>query len=156
MRSLLLPLPLFYTSTRNRYGLLDCPPFTVSFFLGHDLFHFRFLLKMTDITGIIHIAQRCYFLWEIINTMLSVLLVTEACYAINENNNKENQGKLPYFRHKLAFLLAKIGKPILCWHFLWQHKLPFCQRKLKKNLFCVRIFLPRQKKCEYQWLLFPL
>lgn len=23
--------------------------------------------------------------------MVSVLLVTEACYAINENNNKENQ-----------------------------------------------------------------
>ena len=37
--------------------------------------------------GIICIAQRLTY--ASINTMLSVLFATEACYTIKENNNKE-------------------------------------------------------------------
>ena len=44
-------------------------------------------------------TNMCYFLLESINTMLSVLFATEACYTIKENNSKEKpfcRGKLPF------------------------------------------------------------
>ena len=60
--------------------------------------------------------------------MLSVLFAIEACYTIQEDNNKEKSfcpGKLPF-----------------C-----QHKLPFCMHKLKKAYFA-SAFSPRGKKSE--------
>ena len=77
-----------------------------------------FLLKMTDMIGIICIAQRptFYFLWESINTMLSVLFVTEVCCTIKENNKK----KIIFLRHVtilstwITILLAKIEKSLFC------------------------------------------
>ena len=65
-------------------------------------FLFNFFLKMTDMAGTIPVAQRltCYFWWKSINTILSVLFATEACYTIKENNNIEKS----FDRSKLTIL----------------------------------------------------
>ena len=106
---------------------------------------------MTDMSGIISIAQRltCYFLWESINTMLSVLFATEACYTIKENNNKEKllyQPKLPFYWRKLikayfatAFFFA--GANYHFSHANWE------------KLILRRHYLSAAKKSELQGLL---
>ena len=46
----------------------------------------------------------CYFLWESINIVLSVLFANEAYFTIKENNNKEKSfywGQLPFCQRKL-------------------------------------------------------
>ena len=57
-------------------------------------------------------TNKCYFLWESISNMLSVLFATEAWYTIKENNREKSfcQGKLPFFWHKLPFCQLKLRK----------------------------------------------
>ena len=54
-----------------------------------------------------------YFLWESINTALSVLFATESSHTIKENNNKEKsfcQGKITILLVQITILLTQIEK----------------------------------------------
>ena len=109
--------------------------------LGNDLSSFGFLLKMTDMSGIIRIAQILTSVASSINSMLSVLFATESCYTVKENNNKENslcQRKLPFYWRKLReeyFVMS---------HFLTV-QITIFPTQIEKCLFCMGIILPRPK-----------
>ena len=69
-------------------------------------------------------------MWENINIILPVLIANKVCCTVKEGKESVTvkvksfqQGKLPFYRSKLPFWLPK----------------------LRKNPFCVDIFLPRQK-----------
>ena len=109
--------------------------------LGNDLSSFSFLLKMTDMSGVICIAQRLTCVISSINSMLSALFATEACYAVKENNNKGNS----LCQRKLPFCWRKLREE----YFVMSHFLPaqitIFPTQIEKSLFCVGIILPRQK-----------
>ena len=118
-----------------------CSIQSILLLLGNDLSSFGFLLKMTDMSGIIRIAQILTCVVSSINSMLSVLFATESCYTVKENNNKENslcQRKLPFYWRKLREE-----------YFVMSHFLPvqitIFPTQIEKSLFCVGIILPRQK-----------
>ena len=100
--------------------------------LGNDLSSFSFLMKMTDMAGIIHIAQRltcAIFFCESINTMLSLLFGTESCYTIRK------------------MIIRKIILPrqvtiLPTWSTI-------LQQKLKKIYFALKFFSQRKLRKAY-------
>ena len=125
--------------------------YSILLLLGNGISSFSFSLKMKDkAVDDMYCTKTnmCYFSWESINSMLSVLFATETCSTIKENNTKEKlfcRGKLPFCWHKSSFCCENWEKLILYQYFFCQHKLQFCLHTSRKTYFCIDIFFLRQK-----------
>ena len=84
----------------------------------------------------------CYFLWESINIVLSVLFATEACYTIKEHSNKE---KSFWWGRLLFFAGESWEKPILRLHFFLPAQITILPTQISKAYFALA-FSCREKK----------
>ena len=115
--------------------------------LGNDLSSFSFLMKMTDMAGIIHIAQRltcAIFLRKYKHYAISFIWYWILLYD-KKNDNKENHfaEASDHFADVKHDFTAKIEKNLFCIEI-------FLPEKIEKSLF--NIFLPSQKRFELQRL----
>ena len=113
--------------------------------LGNDLSSFSFLMKMTDMAGIIHIAQRltcAIFLRKYKHYAISFIWYWILLYD-KKNDIKENHfaEASDHFADVKYHFTAKIEKNLFCIEI-------FLPEKIEKSLFSINIFLPSQKKIE--------
>lgn len=143
---------IFFTAVRSAHmHEIGTSCFTVldlEYFIGFRQSPFFFYLSFEDDrhgSGLTYCTNTnmCYFLWESINSILSVLFAIEAFYTKKENNNKEKS----FYRRKLTFCWRKLPlrKAYLASAFFCRRKLPFWRRKLRKAFFATAFSCQRKK-----------